>query len=225
MKIQWEQLEHDILLVDDFVHVIEVENKHLFCKLIADLLQVSNGESEEGVLSFYEEGEEISCFHKIECFIDYFSIDFNSKKILNAFYQKISKNIEELGVSVTPALLDFSKRMQCYFDDFDFDVSYETDLTVIDISKFLKVKIDSSKKSVFEKILLLLDLESEFRFNKLLVFVNLKSFLTKEEIVKIYRYSKMKKIWILLMENILSGVTLEYEKKLIIYDNLDEIVL
>ena len=112
-----------------------------------------------------------------------------------------------------------------YFEDFNFDITYDTDLTIVDISKFLKVKVNDERKTVFEKILLLLDLESEFHFNKIVVFVNLKSFLTKEEVVKVYRYSKMKKVWILLLESNLSGVTLEYEKKLIIYNNLDEIVL
>lgn len=225
MKIQWNSLENEILFLDDFINVVEIENKHLFCAFIEEFRKVVNGEIEEGILTFYEEEEEVSYSHKIECYIDYFSLDFNSKKILNSFYQRISKNMEESGVSLFPVLLDFSQRIKNYFLDFDFDVTYDTDLSIVDISKFLKVKVNDEKKSVFERILLLLDLESEFRFNKILVFVNLKSFLTKEEVVKVYRYSKMKKVWILLLEGTLGGVTLEYEKKLIIYDNLDEIVL
>ena len=225
MKLQWNQLENEILFLDDFINIVEFENKHLFCSFIEDFQKAINGEIEEGILVFYEQEEEISCLHKIECYIDYFAIDFNSKKILNTFYQKVSKNIEEEGISVFPILSDFLQRIKNYFEDFNFDITYDTDLTIVDISKFLKVKVNDERKTVFEKILLLLDLESEFHFNKIVVFVNLKSFLTKEEVVKVYRYSKMKKVWILLLESNLSGVTLEYEKKLIIYNNLDEIVL
>ncbi len=225
MKLQWNQLENEILFLDDFINIVEFENKHLFCSFIEDFQKAINGEIEEGILVFYEQEEEISCLHKIECYIDYFAIDFNSKKILNTFYQKVSKNIEEDGISIFPILSDFLQRIKNYFEDFNFDITYDTDLTIVDISKFLKVKVNDERKTVFEKILLLLDLESEFHFNKIVVFVNLKSFLTKEEVVKVYRYSKMKKVWILLLESNLSGVTLEYEKKLIIYNNLDEIVL
>ena len=78
---------------------------------------------------------------------------------------------------------------------------------------------------MLDNLLLLIDLENTLKFNNILVFVNLKQYLSKNELIEFYKYAIYNKIQILLIDSQAYGVTLEYEKKLIIDENLDEFVI
>ena len=64
----------------------------------------------------------------------------------------------------------------------------------------MKTKINT-KNNLLENILLLIDIESELNLDKLVVFVNLKSYLENEELIELYKYSLYKDIKILLVDN------------------------
>ena len=64
-----------------------------------------------------------------------------------------------------------------------------------------------------------------FKEKGILVFINLKQYLSKNELLELYKYSIYNQVQIILIDSQSYGVTLEYEKKLIIDDNLEEIVL
>ena len=81
------------------------------------------------------------------------------------------------------------------------------------------------KDELLDNLLLLIDLENTLKFNNILVFVNLKQYLSKNELIEFYKYAIYSKIQILLIDSQAYGVTLEYEKKLIIDENLDEFVI
>ncbi len=72
---------------------------------------------------------------------------------------------------------------------------------------------------------MIIDLERELRVNKLLVFVNLKDYLQKEEIEELYKYALYNEVGIMLIDSDSYGCTLNNEKKLIIDGNFDEIVV
>ena len=83
----------------------------------------------------------------------------------------------------------------------------------------------NSKDEIIEKLLLLIDIEKIFHINKLLIFVNLKQYLTKEELKELYKYSIYNNVKILLIDSECYGTCNEFEKKLIIDENLEEFVL
>lgn len=81
------------------------------------------------------------------------------------------------------------------------------------------------KRELLEDLLTFLDIEKELFHHTIIFFVNLKTYLTKEELIEIYKYAIYNKIKIILIDSKSYGVTIEYERKLIIDENLDEFML
>ncbi len=106
----------------------------------------------------------------------------------------------------------------------DLPISLEEEINIESISKTLHLSIEE-KDELLDNLLLLIDLENTLKFNNILVFVNLKQYLSKNELIEFYKYAIYNKIQILLIDSQAYGVTLEYEKKLIIDENLDEFVI
>ena len=90
--------------------------------------------------------------------------------------------------------------------------------------KILKISINK-KDSLIDNLFLIIDLENKFKLNKLLVFINLKQYLSKEELIEFYKYCIYNNVMIILVDSQTYGTTIKYEKKLIIDSNLDEYLL
>jgi len=69
------------------------------------------------------------------------------------------------------------------------------------------------------------DIENVFKIDVLLVFVNLKQYLSTNELAELYKYSLYNDVQILLIDSQSYGATIDNEKKLIIDSNLDEFLL
>ena len=109
-------------------------------------------------------------------------------------------------------------------NDIDLPLYVENDISIDNINKLIKLGI-STKEELLDNLMLLIDLEHTLKTNNFLVFVNLKQYLTKDEVVELYKYAIYNEITIMLVDSICHGVTLKSEKKYIIDENLDEFVL
>ena len=103
-------------------------------------------------------------------------------------------------------------------------MNVENEVTIENITKFIKVSIDNSNE-LLDSLFLLIDLESTLLTNNILFFINLKQYLSTTELIELYKYAIYKEIKIVLIDSQSYGVTLKYEKKYIIDENLDEFVL
>ena len=88
----------------------------------------------------------------------------------------------------------------------------------------LKINVEK-KNNLLDNLLILIDINNIFKINELLIFVNLKQYLNKEELNELYKYSVYNNVKILLIDSQSYGTCNEYEKKLIIDSNLDEFLL
>ena len=82
-----------------------------------------------------------------------------------------------------------------------------------------------SQNDLLQNLLLLIDINKELKVFDIVVFVNLKQLLTKDELVELYKYAIYNNVFLLLIDSQAYGVPLEYERKNIIDENLDEFVL
>lgn len=88
----------------------------------------------------------------------------------------------------------------------------------------MKISINKTD-DLLDNLLLLIDLEKVLKINEILFFINLKQYLSQEELIEFYKYAIYNEIKIVLVDSQSYGVKLDYEKKLIIDANLDEFVL
>ena len=229
MKIKLFYFENDLEITTEKISVLEIENKKLYSKFTSLIYNKVNNNIVEGNEEIYliENGEEISFDSTVFYISDPMCIDFSNKVIMGAIGKEIMKyfnlNIEERNECETKNLELFT-----YFQKslIEFSLDFNCSATW-DISKYMKIiglKIDDTiYRTQIEKIYAIIDIISELKLYKLILFCNLKTYFEIEEIEKIYKYVIYKKIPIVLLESIISNKHLKNENKLTIDKEFDEV--
>lgn len=224
MNIKIEYFDNVISLVSGIINVIEIENKKYFYRCINDLCLIYNEGYSDDII-FFEEEKEKNMNGKIKVFINYFDFQFDSKKYLNDICKYVNENIDDEYKNDLVIL--YNKIIKVYkkvLNGLDLPLSVETDVSVDTIIRFVKVGI-KPKIELLDNLFLLIDLEKVLKTNNLLIFVNLKQYLSKNELVELYKYAIYNNVQLLLIDSQAYGGTLEYEKKIIVDENLDEFVI
>lgn len=225
MKIVTNFIDNEIAVENNNVFNIEVENKVYFYRLINEFNLISKGVMSDNIFFLDEDDNELNLLNKIDLYIDYFNIEFNSKKIINNLYKMLKTNInEEDKAKINKYYLKIKSILAKSFLDYNLPLVINDEFDIDTILKLLKVTIDS-KNNLLDNLFLLIDINNNFRINELLIFVNLKQYLTLEELNEFYKYSLYNDMKILLIDSQCYGVTNKFEKKLIIDGNLDEFLL
>lgn len=224
MNLSVDYFDNQIIFTSGYINAIEIENKRYFYRFVNDLYSVyTNGYSDN--LKFINDNKEINMNGKTKVFINYFDFQFDSKKYTNEISKFVSNYISEED---TKNLINlYSKMTKIYkkaLNDIDLPLYVENDISIDNINKLMKLGI-SPKEELLDNLMLLIDLEHTLKTNNLLIFVNLKQYLTKDEVVELYKYAIYNEIMIMLVDSISYGVTLKNEKKYIIDENLDEFML
>lgn len=220
MKMLLNNYENDLNFDDNYVNTIEILNKKAFYQFLQNI----NNLNEQDNISFIENDNLINLDNKISIIYDYINFEFDSKKIVTNILNIINSNIDEKKQDQINKL--YNKLKEIYIkviDNVDLNLDIQEDFKIEDISKIMKPKI-ISKKTLIENILLLIDIESELKLDKLLIFINLKDYLENEELIELYKYSLYKDVKIFLIDNN-KHITNNLEKKLLIDEDLIEFML
>lgn len=225
MNIKVSYFDNKIELNKENINAIEIENKSYFYRFISDLKKIVNDGYTEDVKFFNNEFKELNMNNKIKVFVDFFNLGFDSKKCTNDITKYVNNNKEEdARLDLIKQYNNLVKSYKNILDTTDIPLKIDDEVSIDNISKILKLGVNN-KNELLNDLLLLIDLEKNLQTYNILVFVNLKQYLTKEEIIELYKYSIYNEIKIILVDSQSYGVTYEYEKKLIIDSNLDEFML
>ena len=225
MNLKINYFDNNIKIENDYVQVIEIENKKTFYRLVSDLYKIKNDEKLDEVFFYDDDNQELNMYNKVDLYVNFFDIDLNSKKNLNALNKNI---INSLTDNIKEEILNNFKKLAKSFtkilSDIDLPLSLNDNITVEDIIKLLKISINKTDE-LLNNLLLIIDLEKVLKMNEILFFINLKQYLSQEELIEFYKYAIYNEIKIVLVDSQSYGIKLDYEKKLIIDTNLDEFVL
>lgn len=225
MKINIDYIENEIILLDNKIFTLEIENKSYFYRLINDFNLVSKNVLSDNIKFFDDKNSEINLSNKIDVVVDYFNIDFNSKKITNSLYKLISTNIGDNDKSkLENYYVKIKNVLSKSFLDYNLPLIINDEFNIEIVLKLLKVNIES-KNNLLDNLFLLIDINNIFHINELIIFVNLKQYLSNDELLELYKYCLYNNVRILLIDSQCYGVTNKFEKKLIIDGNLDEFLL
>lgn len=225
MKINIDYIENEIILLDNKIFTLEIENKSYFYRLINDFNLVSKNVLSDNIKFFDDKNSEIDLSNKIDVVVDYFNIDFNSKKITNSLYKLISTNISDDDKSkLENYYVKIKNVLSKSFLDYNLPLIINDEFNIEIVLKLLKVNIES-KNNLLDNLFLLIDINNIFHINELIIFVNLKQYLSNDELLELYKYCLYNNVRILLIDSQCYGVTNKFEKKLIIDGNLDEFLL
>jgi len=225
MKIKINYFENIIELNINDINVIEVENKKYFYRLVSNLYSIINNGYCDDIIFTDNENNELNISNKLKIFTNFFDLDFDSKKYSNDINKFINDSIDDENKNDLNNLYNkIIKNYNKIFNDIDIPLSIENEFNIENITKLMKISINK-KDELLDNLLLLIDLEKVLKTNNILIFINLKQYLTKEELEELYKYSLYNEVKIILIDSQSYGVTLNNEKKLIIDENLDEFML
>ena len=231
MKMRIFSFETEICFSDDYVNVIQVENHKLFGNLVNSIYRMSNG-IEEGIpeqIVLEESGKVLNCSKETMFIMDFMDFDFNQRKIQNALYHYVEEvyNLEyERFDKFQTSFYNLNLDMFDILVELPFEYECKENIEVQDYLKMIGLKVkQNGEQTILERLLLIIDVVHYFRLAKIVFLVNVKSFLENDELVELYKYSKYKKISLVLLESGAEIMPIQYEKILLIDNDYDEILL
>ena len=216
-------IETPIVITEESVQLLIVENPSEFYNMVLDLDRLFDGE--DGTFVFSSNGQIISPQKYGVMISDLFHFDLNDKKVVNLLYKKLESValgekvylFNELSAKTMAFIADVSYAVPFLLD---FDESQPTDYF-----KLASVKFAKTYDSLEEKIICYINALIELKRCEFFVFVNLKSVLCKEKLLKIYEHCLAEQVGLLLVEsNRGFGALMPYEKAVIITEDLCEIL-
>ena len=222
IKLVHHNFENPLILDSDYVRLLIIENPQLFYELCADLVRQFDGTSGDFVC-FCD--DKIVNLDKVgEILRDYIDFDFNDKKLVNILYKRIEAlSVAESHIKLNKANTSVSELVGEMIADVPFTLTYD-DLTMPNLLKCLNVRFEMNYDNLVEKLICYLNVLVELKGIRFMVFVNLKSVLSDDQLELLYHQCALEKLPLLLIESSEIRDLLPNEKAIIITDDLCEIV-
>lgn len=203
------------------VPLIILENNQSFTQIIFDLKRQLEDRS-FNVCEFYDENKKVIQAKNIKLLTDLFSLIHNDKIVQKFIEKELTKAIQEEHHSFQKLENYLIKVMSQFHGELLLDIDFELEMTVKKLLKLFKFEPIVDRNTFLENILSYLTIHSKIREENLFVFVNLKSFLTTEDLILLYKECFYRNIHIFLIEN-KQYPKIKYENVYIIDENLCEI--
>lgn len=213
------------IIVDSEIFVLEVENPKIFNNILLDLIVQEECAREVAV----EINNSLLKPKDIVCVSDFINFDSANKNILSKIYKYLDNDIStqiEKRLKFEGILCDFKQKFMQLLNDINMNFDFAEEVDLKDVFAMLKIKpMIQNEFCILEKLLQYVDICSELKLIKLLVLVNLKSYLSKEELLSFYKHCLYKNINLIILESIHSENILQYEKKVLIDSDYCDIII
>lgn len=207
------------------IYCFEIHNKKYLYRISSLFYSLSNGELMEELECFDKDNNEVKLSNKIRMFTEYFNFDFDSKKYSADITKYVLSNIEQYdSENILNVYSKLSKLINKELSKLELSISISSDEGIENIIKMLKLRINQ-KEDLLDNLLLIIDLEVVLNSNKILCFMNLKQYLTKEELLEFYKYAVYNSVKIIMIESTKYDYLKDYENIIVIDQNLDEIMI
>ncbi len=210
------------------INTLEIRNTKLFYNISRSFVMCSeNLEGVEQIRLYDKSGKELSLVKNSIIINNIFDININDKKIMTKLYESISKNFqddieltEKISINYSRLIGEFSD----VFNSYDLDFEYSVDFNIKNFLKMICLEFSEERVDFSRNLYSLIDVVSEFNLYSLIIFNNLKSYLSDDELQEFYKYCKYKKSNVLFVEPMSNRALLEYETRLIIDEDFDDYI-
>jgi len=208
---------------NEMINILIIENQKFLTQLIEDIINQTNGENGDFVLS--EDFIPLDMQKHLEIIIDFFNLDINNKKVLTAIYNKIKKIAydDENYIKTENFKTEAFNYIETLINQTEYPLILDVQFDISGLLKLFDVKIEINSNTFLEKIIDYMSVLYEFLNRKCIVFVNLMSYLDISEIELLYKEIQYKKYNVLFIENSFRTKIGEYENIYIIDEDMCEI--
>lgn len=201
MKLTMPSYGVELLLKENCINLLVIENRRVFSEAVGNLWRQSKtGEEGLFVLSDKEKIYDIS--KNLECIINPFAVDCNDKKIVTKILQQLKEECLDFyygeTVEMRMRLISFAEKITSnVHNDIEFDYNFD----LVNILKAMGLRVGNNQDSQLGLVIEYISLLHSFCGINIFVFVNIKNYLTHEEIQELYNASFLKKIHLILLES------------------------
>lgn len=218
MKAIYAKYGIELSLTENQIISLVVENPHVLSDMLKDIFRQINGEEGGWILS---ENEKIFSLEKATTLIDNpLRADCNEKKILTKLYKELAEQVNSLLYEECTHL---NSNIVTFLENLLTTVPYHLEMEVgLDVAALLKlygVKVETDGVDVLETLIDYLRAVSSICNIHVVWILNLKQFLTEEEVSQLYEFCFYEKIHLINLKG-QKSYTLEQEKCVIIDNDL-----
>ena len=202
MKLVHPKLEGQIIFSDEKPCQWVIESPEDFSAYVQELLRQSEGEEGQFVLSDGDKEKDISKY--AEVIINPFAVNINDRKILNRLYSELS----ELAVGEEEYMQtqEIKSKLQAYFLELEHISPYileiDTELDITAIFKAMCIKFSNYTDDFVGNLNQYIKIMAELMYKKVIVLVNIGSYVSKEQLEQIVKGSAYNEIALLMIEKV-----------------------
>lgn len=211
-----------IIFRENKVNLLVIENKKLFANFVRDFTVQSRGEEGEILLS--DDVSDLDFEKHAEVIADYFSLDFNGKKLSSKLITELKQSALYGFAGETGELLgllnSFGSKV---ISSVEFPLEWETVDDIGAVLKLFDYRLNVISENPLEMLVDYMEVCSHFLKKDIFVLVNLKSYFDMEEIKLLYKEAFFRKWNLIVLESVDREQLSEYEDIVIIDKDFCEI--
>lgn len=222
-------LDNEIHFDDSHIPVIHICNKGYYSKLISNLNSLCEDREVDEKIVLLENEKILEFSKEVLLLIDIFSFDYNQKKITNKIYKDIEQtyNLEyDKHSTFTDAINKVNTDLDDIIMEYSFELERKENIEIQDYLKLIGLRVQQPLiKTVYERMVSIIDIIAFTELCKLLILVNAKLYLEETELIELYKYARYNRVDLLLIEYGNADYSIDYEKILLIDEDYEEYVI
>lgn len=217
MRISFEGLDTPIDLADKGITTLQVLNENLFARVCASLLSMKGEKAIESYSVWDDDGVELKPTNAFILVSDPFSLPWKHRSLMGGLYDRLEKELlidEELRQEIQNYGISLESSIHKLGLQFNADYRFGVEWNIGSYLKAFSYEIDILETaSLFENLISFIDFGADMAIDKVLVFINLKTFLTKNELVGLQERLFFHEIKALLLEGSCSRAYSGFERE------------
>ena len=186
-------------MCEGMVTVITVETPVLLAEYVNDLKNLI--ENDEGEFAIFDEEKEIKFSKEVELIVDPWAIDYNSRKIKGKLLQLVTDVLtEQEGEEFLTVRSKLYGLMESLSEHLPYSLTYNTDIDASALCKFVEFRIEERDNTIVERMAEYIKLVGSLCQVRVIFFVNLKSYISDDELRLLYKEAEYAKVSLILFE-------------------------
>lgn len=178
-----------------------IESPEYFSKYVQELFSQINGNEGNFVLSSDEKELDIS--KMMEIIVNPLSVNINDRKIINKLYSELSQTAfdSENYLDTQGILADIQKYFLNLEQASNYILEMDSEIDITALFKALNIKLEIFADNFFEMLNQYIKITAELLKKKIVVFINISSYLSEEQLKELLKNAAYDEIILLLIEN------------------------
>ena len=218
-------METEVVFSDQYVNVIEIENRAYYRELVSRFNQVFDSGETGKPFTIMENTSEKLGKNDFLLINNAFMLEYVTKAISTKVQKYLTDEIsnQQEGKELLKLIQEIKMKFEDILIDFNLDIEYNDNVSLSDFVKLFTPKVNfvdyEDITNTYKKLIKVISTLGLYKF---VVLIDLRGYLDNNQIIEIYKEAKMAGINLLMIEN-KPEVLLKYENKILIDNDLFEL--